>query len=60
MDSAPCKDCERRYVSCHSDCDDYKNWKNEMTNHNEFIKQAKIKERRANEVMFSNVSKKRR
>ena len=27
MDRAPCKDCEKRYVGCHSDCIDYKDWK---------------------------------
>lgn len=21
--SAPCKDCEKRYLGCHSSCDDY-------------------------------------
>ena len=23
MKSAPCKDCERRYPGCHSECQDY-------------------------------------
>ena len=24
----PCKDCEKRYVGCHSKCSDYKDWSN--------------------------------
>ena len=23
MNSAPCKDCQRRYLGCHSECEDY-------------------------------------
>ena len=23
----PCKDCEKRFVGCHSSCSDYKEWK---------------------------------
>jgi len=27
---APCKDCTKRHESCHSTCEDYKNWKTEL------------------------------
>ena len=27
MNENPCKDCEVRFVGCHSYCDDYKEWK---------------------------------
>lgn len=33
--SAPCKDCERRYLGCHSECKDYIEYsreRNEMLN----------------------------
>ena len=26
----PCKDCQKRFLSCHSTCEDYKNWKCEF------------------------------
>lgn len=26
----PCKDCQKRFLSCHSTCEDYKNWKSEF------------------------------
>ena len=27
---APCKDCDRRSVTCHAECDEYKAYKAEM------------------------------
>lgn len=24
---APCKDCEKRHINCHSECPEYKLWK---------------------------------
>ena len=35
---APCKDCEKRYLGCHSECDDYIDYNN---------KQQKIRDERA-------------
>ena len=35
MKQAPCKDCKRRYLGCHSECPDYIDWsreRNEMLN----------------------------
>ena len=29
MGYAPCKNCEKRYVGCHSKCDEYKRFKDE-------------------------------
>lgn len=23
---APCKDCQRRYIACHTDCHEYHDW----------------------------------
>lgn len=30
MGQAPCKDCERRHIGCHAQCDDYKAWREEQ------------------------------
>ena len=35
---APCKDCEKRYLRCHSECADYINYNN---------KQQKVRDERA-------------
>ena len=35
---APCKDCEKRYLGCHSECADYNNYNN---------KQQKVRDERA-------------
>lgn len=29
MKVAPCKDCDHREISCHSDCEEYKSWLDE-------------------------------
>jgi len=29
MKAAPCKNCPNRHVGCHSQCDDYKDWRAE-------------------------------
>lgn len=54
MKSAPCKDCERRFLGCHSECQDYIEYsreRNEMLdkkyqekkllNDNEFVRGRK-------------------
>ena len=30
MRSAPCKDCDRRHIGCHSMCNAFKDWKKEV------------------------------
>lgn len=39
-DKAPCKDCEDRYVGCHSDCDKY----SEYVRYKEKLKQKEREE----------------
>lgn len=39
MKSAPCKNCEKRYPSCHSKCPDYTIWSNERQ---EMLKQKRL------------------
>jgi hypothetical protein len=31
-DTAPCKDCQKRTMACHSSCKDYKDWKADHDN----------------------------
>lgn len=38
---APCKECERRYVNCHSKCSDYKSWKGILARKKEASDKAK-------------------
>jgi len=45
---APCKDCTKRHISCHSTCEDYKNWSDDCKK----LKEGIEADRRANiEVM---------
>lgn len=32
---APCKDCMKREIGCHSNCDKYKNWKSKQKSRDE-------------------------
>ena len=32
--TVPCKNCNKRTTSCHSNCDDYASFKNKMDYHN--------------------------
>lgn len=38
---APCKDCTERYESCHSNCEQYKNWKKQLDEERATIIKAK-------------------
>ena len=44
-----CKGCTRRYVGCHSDCEDYKEEKRLRDERNEQIKNAKDLEEKLNQ-----------
>lgn len=48
MIDAPCADCQKRYVGCHSDCEDYKTWKSEQ------MSVAEDKRKRKNETSMLN------
>jgi len=41
MDNAPCKDCEKRHVGCHSDCNNYKKFREYMDDKNDKIRKEK-------------------
>lgn len=39
MLKVPCKDCEERYVGCHSKCAQYKHFKQENEKKNKFVQE---------------------
>lgn len=43
-DMCPCKDCNNRYISCHSDCISYNSWKNEKHKESERIHKLKCEQ----------------
>lgn len=49
MKTDPCYECEKRYVGCHADCDDYKEWKARQQTATE----AKHKDRRRQGMLNS-------
>lgn len=42
--NCPCKDCKVREVGCHETCENYTEWKTEITAEHELIKKEKRKE----------------
>lgn len=38
---AGCKNCDKRYIGCHSECEDYQNYKNELEDMKAKIRKAK-------------------
>ena len=40
----PCKDCSDRFVSCHSSCDKYRSWKQDLDS----IREKVLKEKMTN------------
>lgn len=39
--NSPCKDCGSRYVGCHSDCEKYKDFRDEVDRNND-LKQKEV------------------
>ena len=37
----PCRFCESRKVGCHTNCEKYTEWKEELVKHNEKIREAR-------------------
>ena len=44
----PCKDCENREVGCHSKCEEYIEWKEELAELNKKIAKEKLADWQAN------------
>lgn len=45
MKNPPCKDCEERFVGCHSQCEKYKEWRSARDEINGIVRKAKTEER---------------
>ena len=43
-DICPCKNCDIRYIGCHSECAAYNFWRSETAKVNDYIKAQKEKE----------------
>lgn len=43
-DGCPCKNCDTRYLHCHSECVAYNFWRNETAKANDYIRSQKEKE----------------
>ena len=41
MRKSPCKLCQKRYLGCHSECDEYKDFKQDVENSKEMIAKRK-------------------
>lgn len=52
MSITPCKDCTGRHESCHSDCEEYKKWKDELDKERERI--AEIRRNEADAIRRRN------
>ena len=40
----PCKDCSRRHFKCHSECEDYKEFRQALDERNALIRQERLRE----------------
>lgn len=45
MKNPPCKDCDERFVGCHSQCEEYKKWRSARDEINDIVQKAKTEER---------------
>lgn len=43
-DACPCKNCDTRYLHCHSECVAYNFWRSETAKANDYIRSQKEKE----------------
>lgn len=55
--TVPCKDCINRHVNCHSDCEKYKSWRQEMDVVRDRILDEKLKNRRIDDFRTDSVTR---
>ena len=55
-DTPPCKECENRFMACHTVCEKYKKWKAEHEKHREetMLKQNVDRQFVASKIEFAN------
>ena len=51
-DTPPCKDCKKRFMTCHTTCEDYKNWKVE---HEKYRQEVEAKYKTEREIRQSKI-----
>lgn len=45
----PCKDCEERYLECHSHCEAYQEYKQKKAEYSNAVFKAKLKRKKVND-----------
>lgn len=60
MIDAPCADCQKRHVGCHSDCEDYKAWKSRQMSVAENKRKAKAEQSMLDSYTVKSASKYKR
>lgn len=53
----PCKGCNDRFVGCHSNCDRYAQYKNDLNNRNKNIREQKQIRDNLTSAMFETINK---
>lgn len=56
---SPCKECDKRYVGCHGECQDYLDYRMEMDSRREDYQDRQKKEMDIAAVRTKGISKKR-
>lgn len=56
---AGCKNCNKRYIGCHSECEDYQNYKDELEDMKAKIRKAKRNDSEMRDYVKKRNSKKR-
>lgn len=54
MRAAPCKDCHKRSVTCHSTCEEYRNWSGERREMLDAQYKDRMTQVALNEIKFGN------
>lgn len=56
---APCRDCKNRFVSCHSSCEQYKEWRKNFDAEKERILKIRYEERSLDKLKMSGIRRMR-
>lgn len=60
VNDRPCFGCEDRNIECHSQCEKYQNWKNELERKNEAKMQKKSQDDAINNYIYDRITKRSR
>lgn len=57
---SPCKNCDKRYLGCHSQCEDYKEWKiKEQEEHAKAINKQKAERMQEDILIKANIQRRK-